>query len=305
MKKNNTKIILIILNILISVFAFGQKKNSINQILKQLHNPNDPKVLVAAHRGDWRNYPENSLMAFQSAIDMGVDIIEVDLDISKDGVVVIMHDQTLDRTTNAKGKPSDYTLEELRKLKLRNGLGRLTHHQIPTLEEVMNIAKGKVLVNLDKSFPYYKETYAILKQTNTLDIGLFKSEEDFAALKTQYPNLIDSIVYMPVVNLDKPNAIQIINTYQTQMNPIAFELIFKTDTSSVLKEYDFIKKNGSKIWINSLWASLNAGHDDDEAVDKKHPEQSWTWLIEHGATLIQTDRPKELLAYLKKRKLHR
>ena len=69
-------------------------------------------MLVAAHRGDWRNYPENSLMAFQSAIDMGVDIIEVDLNISKDGVVVIMHDQTLDRTTNAKGKPSDYTFEE-------------------------------------------------------------------------------------------------------------------------------------------------------------------------------------------------
>ena len=290
--------------LLSSLPVFSQKKQRIELTLKQLHNPNDQKVLVAAHRGDWRNYPENSLMAFQSAIDMGVDIIEIDLNISQDGVVIIMHDQTLDRTTNGKGKPSDYTLEELRKLKLRNGLGRLTYHQIPTLEEVMNLAKGKVLVNLDKSFPYYQETYAILKKTNTLNIGLFKSEEDYATLKMKYPALVDSIVYMPVVNLDKPNATQIINTYQNQMNPVAFELIFKTDTSSILKEYDFIRKNGSKIWINSLWASLNAGHDDDEAVDKKHPEQSWAWLIDHGATLIQTDRPKELLAYLKKRKLH-
>ena len=60
-----------------------------------------------------------------------------------------------------------------------------------------------------------------------------------------------------------------------------------------------VKVNGSKIWLNSLWPSLNAGHDDDRAVELEEPNQSWGWLLEQGASLIQTDRPAPLLNYLK------
>lgn len=67
-------------------------------------------VMVVAHRGDWRNAPENSVPAFTNAAAMGVDVVELDLNKTKDGVVIIMHDQTIDRTTNGKGKPADYTL---------------------------------------------------------------------------------------------------------------------------------------------------------------------------------------------------
>ncbi|MFT3826597.1 MAG: glycerophosphodiester phosphodiesterase family protein [Chitinophagaceae bacterium] len=262
------------------------------------------KVLVAAHRGDWRNAPENSLLAFQYAAAMGVDIVELDLKKTKDGEIIIMHDETIDRVCNGKGKPADYTLEEIRKFRLKNGLGRVTNNPIPTLREVMIAVKGKVKVNLDKSYDYYNEAYAILKETGTLKQGIFKSEVPYAALKERYPLLIDSIIYMPVVNLDKPGAKEIITDYLQNMKPYAFELIFQKDTSAVLTDNAFIREKKSAIWINSLWPSLNAGHDDDKAVEEGNTKDSWDWLIAHGATILQTDRPALLLQYLRKKKMH-
>lgn len=110
---------------------------------------------MAAHRGDWRNASENSLPAFQYAAAMGADIVELDLKKTKDGEIVILQDVTLDRATNGKGNPTDYTLAELKKLRLKNGLGRVTDNPIPTLREVMVALKGKALVNLDKSYDYF------------------------------------------------------------------------------------------------------------------------------------------------------
>ena len=299
--KTLVKITAAVLLPLCALNSFGQ----VNDKIKQLHDPSSKNVLVAAHRGDWRNAPENSLLAYQSAIDMGVDIIEIDLAKTSDGVIVIMHDQTIDRTTNGKGKPSDYTYEELKKFHLKNGLGRLTRNTIPTLEEVMLLAKGKVLVNLDKSYKYYTEAFAILKKTGTLEQALFKTEVTYPEIKAQYPTLLDSITFMAVVDIDKPAAKQVIEEYQKNLKPVAFELNFRADTSALLTKNSFIPKNGSKIWYNSLWASLNAGHEDDLAVEDGNTKDSWDWLISHGATVLQTDRPAALLTYLRKRKLHK
>ncbi|HMG07413.1 MAG TPA: glycerophosphodiester phosphodiesterase family protein [Mucilaginibacter sp.] len=303
--KTNYNIGIAFILTLFSQTASAQKPTRIDSLVSQLHNPSDKQIMVTAHRGDWRNAPENSLQGFKNAITMGVDIIELDLNKTKDGVIVIMHDQTIDRTTDGKGKPGDYTWSELKQFHLKNGLGRVTAHAIPTLQEVMLLVKGKVLINLDKSYNYYDEAYQILKNTGTLKQAIFKTDAVYESLKNRYPKVIDSITFMAVVDLDKPDARQIIKDYQQHIKPVAFELNFKTDTSAILSDHRFIKNNGSKIWINSLWASLNAGHDDDTAVDLGNTKDSWDWLIAHGATIIQTDRPKELLSYLKKRRLHR
>ncbi len=264
------------------------------------------KIMVTAHRGDWRNAPENSLRAFQYAADMGVDIVELDLKKTRDGAIVIMHDATINRTTNGKGVPADYTLDEIKSFRLKNGLGRVTNNPIPTLKEVMLALKGSgVKVNLDKSYDVYPEAYAILKETGTLKQAIFKSEMPFDSLQHRYPQLVDKIIYMPVVNLDKPDARKVITDYLKGMKPYAFELIFTRDTSAILTDNKFITKTGSKVWINSLWASLNGGHDDDTAVEDDNKEDSWDWIINHGATIIQTDRPKLLLEYLRKKQLHR
>ncbi|NCD72336.1 glycerophosphodiester phosphodiesterase family protein [Mucilaginibacter agri] len=263
------------------------------------------KVQVTAHRGDWRNAPENSLLAFKYAAAIGVDIVELDLKKTKDGAIVIMHDGTINRTTDGKGKPSDYTFDEIRKFGLRNGIGRVTNNRIPTLKEVMLALKGtNVKVNLDKSYDYYNEAYDILQETGTLKQAIFKSEMPYDSVKNKYPQLINKIIYMPVVSLDKPDARKVITDYLKNMKPYAFELIFTKDTSAILSDNKFITQTGSKVWINSLWASLNGGHDDDMAVEDNNKKDSWDWILAHGATIIQTDRPKELLEYLKKKQLH-
>ena len=93
-------------------------------------------MLVASHRGDWRNYPENSLPAIRSAIEMGVDIVEIDLALTSDSVLVLCHDRTIDRTTSGRGLIAEITYDSIRRVNLRAGQNAVTHWKVPTLEEV-------------------------------------------------------------------------------------------------------------------------------------------------------------------------
>lgn len=95
------------------------------------------KVYNIAHRGGIvPEYPENTLMAFKKCIDLGVDYIELDLRISRDGEIVIIHDETLDRTTNGSGSVADFTLKELKTFDAGQG------ETIPTLKEVLQLISG-------------------------------------------------------------------------------------------------------------------------------------------------------------------
>ena len=92
-------------------------------------------IYVAAHRG-WRNkYPENTIEAFKAALTLDVDQLETDVRATKDGELVLIHDATVDRTTNGKGRVCDLTLAELRELDAGNG------NKIPTLIELMELVK--------------------------------------------------------------------------------------------------------------------------------------------------------------------
>lgn len=93
--------------------------------------------------------------------------------------------------------------------------------------------------------------------------------------------------------------------YLPYLDAVAYELNFATDTALTNSGYQTIPKTGSKLWFNSLWASQNAGHDDERSVEENQPTDGWGWLLAHGATIIQTDRPAELLAYLRAHKLHK
>lgn len=180
------------------VCQVNAQANRVDSIIAISRKANSPYVLVAAHRGDWRNHPENSVAAIKSAIEMGVDIVEIDIQKTKDGQLVLMHDETINRTTNGKGKVSDYTLDSLRKFHLKNGLGRVTAHVIPTMEEAMLTVKGKAMVNLDKCYEYLPEAYAILEKTSTVNHAIFKGynktaenvQSDCGALQTGHVNCL-------------------------------------------------------------------------------------------------------------------
>lgn len=98
---------------------------------------------IVGHRGAPRQAPENTLLSFRRAIDIGVDWIEFDLHKSKDGVLLVIHDDTVDRTTNGKGKVRDMTFEELQGLDAGDG------QRIPSLAQVIALAKGKVGMDME------------------------------------------------------------------------------------------------------------------------------------------------------------
>jgi len=291
-----------IILLLIALPICAQKQN-VNTIIQELKNTKSNNILVIAHRGDWRNAPENSLLAIEKAIAMGVDVIEIDIQRTRDGQLILMHDETVDRTTNGKGYIKDLTLDEIRKLHLRNGVNRVTQHTVPTLEEAMLAVKGRAMVNLDKCYNYMNEAYAILQKTGTVDHALFKGTAKAAEVKQRYGHLLDKIFYVSIVNLDEPDAETTIREMQRDIKPIAFEVIFTQDTAKVFKNLRNVRNNGARLWINSLWASLCAGHDDDLAeTDTKN---SFGWLIDQGANMLQTDWPQNLLTYLQTHQLRK
>jgi glycerophosphoryl diester phosphodiesterase len=126
-------------------------------------------VLVVAHRGFSGAAPENTLAAFRKAIETGSDMIELDIQLSKDGKIVVIHDDTLERTTNGQGKVADHALREIRKLDAGSWFNpRFSGEKIPTLQEVLKLAKGKVLVNIEIKTPTHGQ-YPI---TDLADRGL-------------------------------------------------------------------------------------------------------------------------------------
>jgi glycerophosphoryl diester phosphodiesterase len=109
------------------------------------------KIIVSGHRGgNEPGYPENSIEGFKNVLEQMPAMFEIDPRLTKDSVIVLMHDATLDRTTNGKGKVGDYTYKELQAFRLKDHDGNLTDYKIPTLESVIKWSKGKTIVNLDK-----------------------------------------------------------------------------------------------------------------------------------------------------------
>lgn len=111
----------------------------------------DGQVIISGHRGGReKGFPENSLEGFCNVLEKMPAIFEIDPRLTKDSVIVLMHDATLDRTTTASGKLSDYTWAELQSVRLKDSEGNATGFKIPTLEEVIVWSNGKTVVNLDK-----------------------------------------------------------------------------------------------------------------------------------------------------------
>ena len=106
---------------------------------------------VAAHRGGALLWPENSLLAFRKALDLGAHFLEFDVHLTKDGQLVVIHDPTLERTTTGRGPVREHTLDELRLVRLKDGAGAVTTEAMPTLDEVLELAahaKRRVLLEI-------------------------------------------------------------------------------------------------------------------------------------------------------------
>ena len=279
-------------------------ENRASGIAAEIHDPASKKVLVVSHRGDWLNYPENSLPALRSAIDRGVDIVEIDLKMTSDSVLVLMHDARIDRTTTGRGRVCDITFDSICKVSLRAGQGVATHWKVPTLEEALLICKGRAVVNIDQGFQFYDRIHPLLERTGMLGQTLIKGRLTASEVESVFSAYSENCLFMPIVNFSKMHHDEILRSYGEQpAPPLAYEVCWSEYTPEVEACMREVLASGSKLWVNSLWPSLCGGLCDDAALEGD-PSAVYGKLVDMGATMIQTDRPELLISYLRSRGLH-
>ncbi|MCY4778420.1 glycerophosphodiester phosphodiesterase family protein [Sphingobacterium sp. UT-1RO-CII-1] len=126
------------------------------------------RKIISGHRGGMENgMPENSLETFKATLKETPAFFEIDPRLTKDSVIVLMHDATLDRTTTGTGKLADYTYAELKDIRLKDKDGNATPYKIPRLEEVIKWGRGKTVLNLDKKDVPFQMIADLIKRTNS------------------------------------------------------------------------------------------------------------------------------------------
>ncbi len=283
-----------------------EETSTLKKALAALHDPSSRYVLVVSHRGDWRNYPENSLPAIESVIRMGVDVMELDLKQTKDSVLVLCHDWTLDRTTTGRGPVSDYTYAELQAFDLKRGHGiAIPGLKMPTLRQALEICKDRILVNVDQGYEYYDRVLAMAEELGMTGQILIKSGQPLSVVQERMAGHDHNLLYMPVINVAPPEKMALFDEYiAAKPSQLAYEICFgqlNDNTSNVARR---VLDSGAKLWINTLWASLCGGYDDDRAFDSEDPDTVYGPILDLGCSIIQTDRPEFLIAYLKKKNRH-
>ena len=178
---------------------FSKPKGKLLRMRKLKSNSNFTPLWIIGHRGYPAKYPENTLAAFQGALAAGVKMIELDVMLSRDRRMVVIHDERLERTTNGKGAVADHTLAELKRLDAGSWFdGAFAGQQLPELGEVLDLVNGRIYANIEiKSSAYEahhppdaveKLVVDLLRQKQMLDTVLVSSFdvnilEQLAAMK--------------------------------------------------------------------------------------------------------------------------
>lgn len=276
---------LALVSVLISCRA--SQEEPVANTINEFHNEKSTTVLVAAHRGAHNGNSENSISSIKHAIEIGVDIVELDVRVSKDGIAVLMHDGRIDRTTNGKGKVEDYTLEELKKFRLKTWYGSVSDEQIPTFEEALRVVKGKIMVDIDIKTSNVKAIVEAVKKTGTQQ-EVFYFDNDYLGLD-EIKQLDNSSKFMP-----RAYSLKMADSALVRFNPPAIHIDPKFYTVEVV---DLIKGKGARVWINALGEA-------DCRLRGGSREEVMNQLLAKGANMIQTDEPEIILQYLREKELH-
>jgi len=263
----------------------------------------DPRPLVIAHRGCWRQPAENSLAAIAACAALDVDIVEIDLRQTKDGVIVLLHDDTLERTTSLSGPLRVKNHAELKSARLRRGQGGsdavFTDQHLPSFEEVLALP-GKIFFFLDIKEPIHEPVAQLLDRHRAWDRVLFSMNKEFGPdlMRARFvgraavmPKLSENLGGKCARDLD-PGSDLI--AYAGLRAPI-YEVVFCND-----RFFDLARTQvrDARLWVNALGPVFDGGRDEKTAL--ANPDAVWGELLTRGASALQTDHPQELIAYLRK-----
>lgn len=293
---------------LVAVTALAQSRAE--RIIAEIRNPKSKYVVVIAHRSDWRHYPENSLAAMEGAIVMGVDMVEIDVQRTKDGVLVCCHDKTVDRTTTGTGKISELTADYISTLKLKTKEG-VTEYGMPTLAQALDLCRDRVLINIDKGMNYYDQIQQMLSERNMVEQVVIKSSKKPATVAKYLDKHSQNMLYMPIINYNAKSWERhspLFESYLASDIPsIAYEICWNGTLKGERKVFNRVIKSGAKLWVNTLWDSLCGGKEHsfaDEHALNGNEDKIYGKLLKYGVTMIQTDQPQLLLDYLQSKGRH-
>lgn len=289
----------------------GHGVSRIDALLAEISDPNGP-AMVAAHRACWiEGQPENSLPAIDRCVALGVGIIEIDVQLTADGVPVLMHDETVDRTSNGKGRVDAKSYAELAQLRLRAGGGGadapLTNDHVPTLEAALTHAKGMLLVNVDAKADVFYKTLAVAEAVGVARQVIMKMGVAPADPRLVNAPFVGRTMFMPIIRectaLDVArNCVPRLSLYIPEYRryaPSAYEIIY-SDEAFLKEGIGAIRAAGGRAWVNVLSPEHAAGRTD--ALALRDPDKGWGEVIALGGGILQTDYPARLTDYLQARK---
>ncbi|GAA3638812.1 glycerophosphodiester phosphodiesterase family protein [Flavivirga jejuensis] len=259
-------------------------RNTLIEALSELSN----KILICAHRGQHEDAPENSLLSISNAINQSLRMVELDVRQTQDGALVLMHDATINRTTNGIGEIDKMTFEALQQFNLFKEDGTLTTQKIPSLKEVLSLARGKIYLDLDidNKVPYSK-VYQLVKQYGMLNQVIFYSSE-YSDISGIFK--VDSNAYaMPIIRNQEDFSFYY-NAFQN------LNIVHYTNASFNNELVSTAKQKGWFIFKNAYVNSNESPTTDASGQIKK--------AIDLEADIIQTDYPTQVKNYLNSQNLN-
>lgn len=263
----------------------NETRNLENQIVENIKQKTKQQILVCAHRAFHTFAPENSIQSITNAIGAKIDFVEIDVRTTKDSMLVLMHDKSIDRTTTGKGLVKDFTYKELQQFNLKIG-DSVTQQKIPLVKNALKLSKGKIIPNLDLKAVKYMQLYTMLKS-----LGMQHQVISFIGKKEKISKMIDIDSLYAVLPLVKTKE-QIIFYQKNTKSPLQHF----TDESFTKENMQWIHNKGELVFVNTLW-------DEDKSFIKGNT-QAMDSVISLKPAIIQTDHPKHLVDYLRSKKLH-
>jgi glycerophosphoryl diester phosphodiesterase len=234
------------------------------------------RVVAISHRGEHLHHPENTMPAFQTAIDQGADFIEVDVRTTSDGKLILSHDNTVDRCTNGKGEVSKMTFDELRALDAGIKTGpEFVGTKMPSFDEVLDLARGKIGIYVDVKQVAAKELVAHIQDHGMADHVVIYSgrwSKEIQELNPQLKIMPESV------------SVEMATRIVTELHPNVIAFSARDFTPEVIKVARDAK---AEIYVDRMGTT--------------DAPEGWQSAIDAGADGIQTDRPGELVKYLREK----
>lgn len=249
------------------------------------------KVALAAHRGTCGgNIPFNSIAAFKAAVCAGADVVELDVEKSRDGVLFVEHPGFERIRLRLNDTLRNYSADFIRELRLTNWDNTWTEYKIITLEEALLYLCDKCIVNIDKFDGNPEEIAALVRKLGVGERVLLKTpyKKEFLDDAEKYASDLPFMVYA----WDVKDAHE--DLMSRNLRYAGLEVLFKDESSAAADEafINKLKKDGKFVWANANVYDYKqvtaAGHNDDVSL-LGNPEQGWGWLADKGYDIIQTD----------------